>query len=293
MDHPHSVHVHGLIRCVLYLSLLSSCGRANSPAPRIVIVAPKNGEVISALPLVVSYNVIGADVVELHCDGVKKGQYDQERDDNRAITLIMTENSDAMRMGSGLYLSGMHSIVVTGRQTGNAGAWIMARVDFFIDMPEPQQLPHADGSVVEETGIGAVLLIATLPPPHDPHASLCLAGQYKKALEALGIFVHTRHEEYSDADLLAQTVEAHKPDLVLYIPELELMNGTHALAHLWHASHRLGIPTAVIIAHMLHAGLSIDVEDPLWQAGYVVSADPHALAHWPRRTSCSGARCVC
>ncbi len=33
----------------------------------------------------------------------------------------MTENSDAMRMGSGLYLSGMHSIVVTGRQTGNAG----------------------------------------------------------------------------------------------------------------------------------------------------------------------------
>ena len=43
-----------------------------------------------------------------------------ERDDDRTIMLIMTENRDDMRMGSGLYLSGMHSIVVTG-QVGNTG----------------------------------------------------------------------------------------------------------------------------------------------------------------------------
>ena len=57
----------------------------------------------------------------------------------------------------------------------------------------------------------------------------------------MGIFVHGRQEDTSDSKLLALTVKTHKPDVVLYIPELELMHATSDLGPLWTACSALGL----------------------------------------------------
>ena len=41
--------------------------------------------------------------------------------------------------------------------------------------------------------------------------------------------------------ILESTLMVHKQDLVVYVPELELLHGTSDLARQWNLSERLGI----------------------------------------------------
>ena len=278
---------------VLVLGVLSCSANVSvddDPAPGILLLAPINGETFSSLPIVIAYRIIGVDVIELYCDGNLKERYEQARDHGPAVTVLLTNPQD---MG-GLYISGMHSIVLAGKLHGVETPVVTRRIDFFMDMPTsayidfflpPLAAPAvhipAALSLVEETAVASVLLIGNFRAPPGGDESSCLAGQYKRALRKLGVFVHTRQEDLSDAIILESTLMAHKPDLVLYVPELELVHGTSALARLWKLSEGLGIATAVMLPH-LHTGFTINASDSMWQAGYLVSADPTALNRWPR-----------
>jgi hypothetical protein len=280
---PRLVMVRGMLWCLAQVTV--------HPMPDIMLLAPVNGETFSSLPIVVAYRITGVDVVELYCDMNLKERYDQAREeDGPAVTALLTNPQE---MG-GLYISGMHSFLLAGRLRGAEAPAITRRVDFFMDMPSSAHtdllLPPpavttvhtpAPSSLVEETGFASVLLIGNFRAPGGDEAS-SLAGQYKRALRTLGVFVHTRQEDFSDAIILESTLMAHKPDLVLYVPELELIHGTSDLARLWNLSERLGIATAVMLSH-LHTGFTINASDTLWQANYVVSADPTALSRWPRQ----------
>ena len=138
-------------------------------------------------------------------------------------------------------------------------------------------------SLIAETGIASVLLVSDCFPPPAYDMALCLAQQYKLAMERVGIQVfhvwRCSQADASDTQELAEFVRALRPDLVLYIPELELPNRLPNISHLWQASQEFGIPTAVMLTH-LHPGLTINLTEPLWHARYVISADPAALAHW-------------
>jgi len=137
--------------------------------------------------------------------------------------------------------------------------------------------------LIAETGIASVLLVSDCFPPPAYDMALCLAQQYKLAMERVGI--EAFHDwkgsqaERSDTQRLAEFVRARRPDLVLYIPELELPNRLRNISHLWQVSQEFGIPTAVMVTH-LHPGLTINLTEKLWHARYVISADPAALAHW-------------
>jgi hypothetical protein len=137
--------------------------------------------------------------------------------------------------------------------------------------------------LIAETGIASVLLVSDCFPPPAYDMALCLAQQYKLAMERVGIeaFHDWRgsQAERSDTQRLAEFVRARRPDLVLYIPELELPNRLRNISHLWQVSQEFGIPTAVMVTH-LHPGLTINLTEKLWHARYVISADPAALAHW-------------
>ena len=239
---PRLVMVRGMLWCLAQVTV--------HPMPDIMLLAPVNGETFSSLPIVVAYRITGVDVVELYCDMNLKERYDQAREeDGPAVTALLTNPQE---MG-GLYISGMHSILLAGRLRGAETPAITRRVDFFMDMPSS---PHTDPllrpptvttvhtpapvSLVEETGFASVLLIGNFRAPGGDEAS-SLAGQYKRALSKLGLFVHTRQEDFSDAIILESTLLAHKPDLVLYVPELELVHGTSDLARQWNLSERLGI----------------------------------------------------
>jgi hypothetical protein len=259
----------------------------SDPHPQIIVLAPVNGETFSSLPIVMSYRITGVDVVEVFCDGTLKWQYEQMRDDDTAVTALLMNPPDA----GGLFISGMHSIVISGKMRGVEGTATGHRIDFFMDMPtaaymnhvSPPPLdtpPHPHHALLDETGIASVLLIGNFRPPPAGDESECLAGQYKMALRKLGIFVHARQEDFSDGKILQTTVFTHKPDLVLYIPETELMHGTSDLSILWKSCHDLGITTAVVLPH-LHNGFALDTTDVLWHAQYVLSGDPAALSKWP------------
>jgi len=137
--------------------------------------------------------------------------------------------------------------------------------------------------LIAETGIESVLIVSDCFPPPAYDMALCLAYQYKLAMDRVGIatFHDWRGSQAgaSDTKELAEFVWALRPDLVLYIPELELPNRLPNISHLWQASQEFGIPTAVMLTH-LHPGLTINLAEPLWHARYVISADPAALAHW-------------
>jgi len=137
--------------------------------------------------------------------------------------------------------------------------------------------------LIAETGIESVLIVSDCFPPPAYDMALCLAYQYKLAMDRVGIatFHDWRGSQAgtSDTQELAEFVWALRPDLVLYIPELELPNRLPNISHLWQASQEFGIPTAVMLTH-LHPGLTINLAEPLWHARYVISADPAALAHW-------------
>jgi len=156
--------------------------------------------------------------------------------------------------------------------------------------------PAADraGPLIAETGTASVLLVGDCHTPPAVDMALCPALQYKLALESLGLtaFVDWRgsHADASDVRELATAVRELRPDLVLYVPELEL-GRLPDISRMWQAAEEFGIPTAVMLTH-LHPGLTINLAEPLWHARYVVSADPAALAHWPTtgsRSSASGA----
>ena len=155
--------------------------------------------------------------------------------------------------------------------------------------------PAADraGPLIAETGTASVLLVGDCHTPPAVDMALCPALQYKLALESLGLtaFVDWRgsHADASDVRELATAVRELRPDLVLYVPELEL-GRLPDISRMWQAAEEFGIPTAVMLTH-LHPGLTINLAEPLWHARYVVSADPAALVHWPttgNRSSASG-----
>jgi len=261
------------------------------PAPHITLLSPVNGEVFSALPVVLSYRIHGVDIVEVYADGALKQKYEQARDSDLSTTALLMNHPDS---GGRLHVSGMHSIILAGRQSGDDLPVVSRRVDFFTDMPAPEPpftedadaFPGADGRPTyrlrELTGIASVLLIGNFRPPPARDESDCLAGQYKRALNKLGISVHARQEDFSNNVLLVATLEAHKPDLVLYIPELELMHGSSDLTALWSRAEVYGIPTAVMLTD-LHNGFAMDADDAMWRARYVISPDPCALSHWPAK----------
>ncbi len=261
------------------------------PAPQIVLLSPVNGEVFSALPVVLSYRIRGVDIVEVYADGTLKWRYEQARDTDLSTTALLMNQAE---YGGRLHMSGMHSIILAGRQSGDDIPVVSRRIDFFTDMPAPEA-PFAEGAdasrvadgrpadgLSEMTGIASVLLIGNFRPPPARDESYCLAGQYKMALNRLGISVHARQEDFSDSVLLVATLEAHKPDLVLYIPELELMHGSSDLTALWSRAEEWGIPTVVMLTD-LHNGFATDASDAIWRARYVTSPDPCALSHWPAK----------
>ena len=85
---------------------------------------------------------------------------------------------------------------------------------------EPVLRDHAR-AFQDDTGIGTALLVGA----RGAHG---LAAQYKLAMERLGVFVHTLEEQYSDASVLSHAVMLHTPDLVLYLPEQELIGASAA-----------------------------------------------------------------
>ena len=195
--------------------------------PVLFLLAPTDGEVVSSLPIVLSYRVMGVDSVEIYCDGRLQYRHDADRDEDRATTALITNFGG----GQGFLLSGMHSVVVTGKRNSEEQAVIGQRVDFFADMPcpwlaggvracEPVLSDHAR-AFQDDTGIGTVLLVGA----RGAHG---LAAQYKLAMERLGVFVHTLEEQYSDASVLSHAVMLHTPDLVLYLPEQELIGASAA-----------------------------------------------------------------
>ena len=48
--------------------------------PVLFLLAPTDGEVVSSLPIVLSYRVMGVDSVEIYCDGRLQYRHDADRD---------------------------------------------------------------------------------------------------------------------------------------------------------------------------------------------------------------------
>jgi len=224
-----------------------------------VIEEPRQGDLISSMPLHASTTIIGWGLQELHIDGVKVWEHRIDSADGRTggssrkISLMPRWEDDA------LFLSGQHTISLhVGLSLPGSRVQLAGEVNYTLSLPpEPPE---------DWRGPFTVMVVGDFIPwdrPADSHAGRVAAG-----LEGAGAFVHRVQETQMAERMLVYTVLVSLPDLLLYVPSARGTldwNSTGAAAPAaCKAAHDSRIPSALWITEP-HVG------QPL---------SPHALPSW-------------